>query len=643
MSGIGGVYNFDRAPIDDEMLEAIGQGLARIGPDGGGHFRSGCVAMAYRAFHTNCESRREAQPLISSRGDILCWDGRLDNREELIARLSDALRGDHTDVAIVMAAYLKWGIDSLPRIIGDFALSLWDSVTDSLILARDLIGPRTLYYHRNERRIIWSTDLTSLLELAGAPLEVNDEYVAGFLTDFPEPGQTPYKNFCAVPPAHAVIIRTGQVQLRRFWTLDPDREIRYHTDVEYEEHFRHLFAEAVRCRLRATGSIWAELSGGMDSSPIVCMANQIIKRGETQALNLETVSRVFDEADKSDERKYILPVEERIGKKGLHLREDDHRILAPWSSDYSPTIPSFAANFWAYYRAVNDAMHRTGARVLLSGLGGDEVLSGDGEPCPELADLLLQGKLIRFHRRARVWQQALKQDYLRFVWKKVIVPLLPPRLQIARNRNLDRILRFYNPDFSKRMNLRKRLFGPSDVFGFRRPSGRDQAAKFLWAPRHLSCGFWQELCDFEFSYPFTHRPLVEFMMAIPMDQKARPGESKSIVKRALRDLLPSELLNRKRGRISIQAAMQFAARREKVRIHHMFENALACTRGYLNAEAILTAYDESQNNPDPLVISFVPFEHWLQSVERRRVASAYGLYLEQAPVRTLAERKTAFG
>ena len=107
MSAIGGIFGFNGASVDDAMLRALRDGLVSRGPDGGGHLKWGSVAMLYRAFHTNRESRLETQPLVSRLGHILCWDGRLDNREELISSLGDFLYGDHTDVAIVMASYLK--------------------------------------------------------------------------------------------------------------------------------------------------------------------------------------------------------------------------------------------------------------------------------------------------------------------------------------------------------------------------------------------------------------------------------------------------------------------------------------------------------------------------------------------------------
>ena len=341
-----------------------------------------------------------------------------------IALLSDELRGDHTDVALVMAGYLKWGRNCFSRIIGDFALALWDPVERTLNLARDVIGPRPLYYHVDARRIVWSTDITSILATAGIPLQINDEYVAGFLGGLPELEQTPYRNIHGVLPAHVLTVSQNKVGAQQFWKLNFDREIRYRTDTEYEEHFRILFRDAVRCRLRADKPVWSELSGGMDSSSIVCMATDIVSKGESQTQSLETVSRVFDEFQKSDERKYILPVEEKIGKRGLHLREDDYRIITPWPSEYVPTIPTYEANVSAYYKEVRQAMHKTGSRVLLSGHGGDNVLMGDGNPFTELGELLMRGKFLSLHRGLRVWTRTLNKPYFPFL--KRIVLTSPP-------------------------------------------------------------------------------------------------------------------------------------------------------------------------------------------------------------------------
>ncbi|HZI49786.1 MAG TPA: hypothetical protein VFD75_18455, partial [Pyrinomonadaceae bacterium] len=209
MSAIGGIYSFEGDLVDETVIAELDHGLAALGSDGGGQVKSGPVGMVYRAFHTTKESRREVQPFRSTAGHILCWDGRLDNREELISLLRDELHGDFTDAAIVMAAYLKWGIDFLPRLTADFALSLWDPAQRALILARDVIGSRDLFYHIDRRRSVWSTDLRQLVRVSRIKPEVDENYIAGYLTRLPDSSQSPFTNISLVPPAHAVMIKNG--------------------------------------------------------------------------------------------------------------------------------------------------------------------------------------------------------------------------------------------------------------------------------------------------------------------------------------------------------------------------------------------------------------------------------------------------
>jgi asparagine synthase (glutamine-hydrolysing) len=415
-------------------------------------------------------------------------------------------------------------------------------------------------------------------------------------------------------------VSNGQLRVRRFWGLDPNREIRYKTDAEYEEHFRHLFREAVRCRLRVDGPVWAELSGGLDSSSIVCMADQIIKSGEAQASRLETVSLVYDEASKSDERKYIRFVEEKIGRKGLYLREDDYRMLTPRAIGNTATIPNPINNFAEYWRALNEMMRERGACVLLSGKGGDEILSSAREPAPELADLLVQWRLTMLHRRLRVWSQSLKKPYLALLWHKAVVQALPRKLQAVCRRGPEaKILKLYDQEFVKRMKMRERLLGPPDVFFFRDTIGRSQSIRFLRIVRELSSGYYRELSDAEISYPFTHRPLVEFMQAIPFDQRVRPSETRSLLRRSLRDLLPAEIANRKGKTLNTEAAFRAVAR-EWPGLHRTLADARVCSYGYVNSEALLVALEQARQGRDPRSLSLVfliPLEYWLRCLEHR--------------------------
>jgi len=141
-----GKCNFDGRPMDPEDLAEVRPMLAQYGPDGEGYIRKDNLAVLYQAFHTTNESRREVQPHVTASGAVLTWDGRLDNREELIGLLADKTSASSGDLDIVAAAYERWGTDSFAKLVGDWAISIWDAEDRSLILAKDSIGTRHLYY-----------------------------------------------------------------------------------------------------------------------------------------------------------------------------------------------------------------------------------------------------------------------------------------------------------------------------------------------------------------------------------------------------------------------------------------------------------------------------------------------------------------
>src|SRR5258708_410596 len=145
MSMAFGRWNLEGQAPAAEYVAKVSATLGPHGPDSDESYSSGGVKILYRAFHTTKESRRETQPHVSASGAVITWDGRLDNRDELINELRNSLTTSSSDVAIVAAAFERWNDKCLCRLIGDWALSIWNSVNRSLILAKDPIGTRHLY------------------------------------------------------------------------------------------------------------------------------------------------------------------------------------------------------------------------------------------------------------------------------------------------------------------------------------------------------------------------------------------------------------------------------------------------------------------------------------------------------------------
>src|SRR5713101_8456982 len=278
MSVQAGIWNFDGRPVDPRLLNGLSESLKQQGPDGVSAYVNSNVAMLYRPFHTTAESRREKQPYCSRRGFVFTWDGRLDNRDELIAELRTYLDADPTDVAIVAAAYDHWETNCFRRIIGDWAVSIWKPQQRELVLALDYMAIRHIFYYLKQDRIWWATDLTPLVLLSGDKFQVDDDYIAGYFAHDPDAHLTPYREIREVPAGQFVRIRDDKASVERYWRFSPKSRIRYETDAEYEEHFRHVFCQSVHRRLRSDSPVLAELSGGLDSSSIVCMADDIIAK-----------------------------------------------------------------------------------------------------------------------------------------------------------------------------------------------------------------------------------------------------------------------------------------------------------------------------------------------------------------------------
>lgn len=324
MSAQGGIFYFDARPVDVEVAESIRRSLNPYGPDGGGEFMRPGLAMVYRSVHVTPEDASEKQPFKSKRGNVMTWDGRLDNREEILLDLwRDLDKTDTTDVALAMAVYEKWGSDGFGKLVGDWSLVVWDAQEHSILMASDYMGVRPLHYYLKKDFISWSTTLECLVRLHGLYGDIDRHYLVGFLAAARSATVTPYVGVVAVPTAHAVTVdATGSVRTKRFWRLGSPN-VRYRDKRDYDVHLRNLFVSAVGKRLRASGPVWAQLSGGLDSSSIVCAADVLVKQGLAEAPDLRTLSFITDGSPETDERRFVACVDEQRGRSSEMIQLDD--------------------------------------------------------------------------------------------------------------------------------------------------------------------------------------------------------------------------------------------------------------------------------------------------------------------------------
>ena len=387
MSGIAGIYNLDGSPVDQQLLTRMTETIAHRGPDGQRIWIDGQIGFGHCQFYTTEELSREHQPLANNAHT--CWiscDGRVDNRGDLLREFESRgfkKKKGASDAELILSAYEIWGTDCLQKLIGDFSFCIWDGNQRQLFCARDPFGIRSFFYYFDGRRFLCGSEIRQLLQYPEIPNTLNEMYIADYLTSNPAYGQaplgteiTPYQKVLRLPPRHFLIVQETGVCKKQYWDINPKLTIFYKNDEEYAKHFLELFQEAVRCRLRGKGPVWADLSGGLDSSSIVCMAQILSRNHKFPDIDLETFSVIYDDLAECDERSFIEAVVNQYGSYANYMSGDDFWILRDFPENLSyfdePTTGLLLA---ARQKAFSTELFKKGVRIVIRGHGGDHVLA----------------------------------------------------------------------------------------------------------------------------------------------------------------------------------------------------------------------------------------------------------------------------
>jgi asparagine synthase (glutamine-hydrolysing) len=611
-----GRWSFGAGPADISYLQRVDEHLAPHAPGKPSQYVRGDLSLLFRAFHTTKESHLETQPHTTPSGIILMWDGRLDNRGELARLLWGKAYTEESDLSIASTAYESWGIGCFPRLVGDWALSAWNPREKSLTLAVDPMGIRHLFYYVERDRVTWSSVLDAIICLAG-PFELEPEYVAGWFSLFPAGHLTPFAGVHSVPAASFVVLRPGNLAIETYWNFDPRKQIRYRFDEEYEEHFREVFSTSVRRRLRSDAPVLAELSGGVDSCSIVCVADQLLSSGSQETTRLDTISYYDNSEPNWNEFPYFMIVEQQRRRPGYHidLTGRDCFPARPGLDDSVDLSPGSAQRGFAANREFAECLERSGSHVLLSGVGGDEIMGGVPTPVPELADLVASARLLRLARELKRWALAKRVPWIRLLWETVcsffprgVRPAAPHR----------RPPPWLNPVFVKKHCValsgyedRLKLLGP-------RPSFQENLSTLEGLRRQLACSFSPSRPACEVRYPYLDRDLLEFMFAIPRDQVARPGQRRSLMRRALAGVVPREILERKRKAYVVRSPM-VAVARERGNLAGLCGVMVSASLGIVlpgEFERALNLAQQGQEVPLAPLLRTIMLEHWLRNIAR---------------------------
>lgn len=627
MSALGGIFKFDpRERVSCQELAEIMSVLDRATPDSSGQYRHENLGMLYCAFHTTLESHLEDQPL--RRGNyVLTWDGRLDNREEIRSRTGCDSEGLLTDADLVLAAYMKWGAACFHEFLGDWALALWDGAKKKLFLVRDCFGVRTLFYRIENNCVRWSSLLDPLVNALDQPLTLDLEHIAGYLYPHPPLGSTPFQEVRSVFPAHFHSFSVDGIETIRYWALNPYSRTRYSSDADYELEFRSLMFNAVGVRLRSDRPILAELSGGIDSSSIVCVADEIGLQG--MKTDLRTLSYYDTSEPSGDERTYFEEIERKRGQVGHHIslvdfhHQTEREALLPLPRQHWKPQPGPFLRTLLWDQLISSIQQKTESRVILSGLGGDELLGGVQYEAPELAEHLVGGRFGAFFRSLLEWSIARRKttwSLAKDAFKLSLSASSPELLMMANTlipwctlvpTGLDPMFR----SFSAWRN--------GAPIHYCAESTRFSLAAMLSSPQSYTSGFVEK------RYPYLDRKLFEFLASIPRSQIIRPRERRSLMRRSLKGLVPEKVLYRKTKWFGFRGANKTFENQETT-LDRMFAEPWVSEGIIFDSEQIRRRLKQLQHGLSSeglLIRNAIAIEQWL----RQQKATGTLRLLSQSP------------
>jgi len=516
----------------------------------------------------NTFEAKHAKPINQSNGYYLLFDGRLDNREELAYKLGLRISAELTDEALILAAYQQYQSGLCQQLLGDFVFIIYQAETQQVLIARDHLGVRPLFIAETDDFIAFASNKPALVALPFIDKTINEQWLADFITITKvEHHSSFYQAINSFPPASFLQVVNQEASYQRYWRLDIDHKLDDKSDKEYITEFKKLLFEAVKCRLRCYGEIASELSGGLDSTSIGSIAatllNECIPQNvEDNSLNKESLKNECSDKEKihvyshrlakqhqgkvfpfKDEGLYVdllhslypnmqghAVYSEKVGVIE-ELTHSDKIHAGPCRSDLSQ-----------FGKELFGDMHTQGYRSLLSGFGGDQLVTSQGNGWDiELVQqrqwqkLWRQGKYIVHNpfKRLKFCLGALQRTY--FAHRKVNFFLTSWRVYQKKCGIHDA--------FAQKKGYPKRYFEhpTRDSTG----TVKQQELKVIESSHVLyrleDSAIGAASYGVDYRYPLLDVRLLQFCLALPSHMKINKGIKRNMIRQATQGILPDKI------------------------------------------------------------------------------------------------------
>ncbi|MDF5720875.1 MAG: lasso peptide isopeptide bond-forming cyclase [Rhizonema sp. PD37] len=637
MSGIMGIYYLNDRPVDREDLGIMVETLTHRGPDGADIWIDRAIGFGHRMLWTTPESLLEKLPFTGSTGNLtITSDARIDNRDELIntLKLNNCAAEKITDSQLILAAYEKWQESCPENLLGDFAFAIWDKQQQSVFCARDHLGVKPFYYfYQPSQTFLFASEIKALLCLQQVPRQLNEVRIADYLTfTMEDRAITSYQDILRLPPAHSMVISQSGIKIKSYWELDPHREMKMDSDQAYADKFREIFTEAVRCRLRSAFPIASQLSGGLDSSAVTCVARDLLTKKKK---SLHTISTIFDTITECDERPFINAVLEQGGLTPHYVYGDEVGPLSHLDSIFRYEDEALLGPSHFYPWIVNRALKELGLRISLDGFDGDTTVchgasrltelarQGNWKTCiqevqafsphfnispnaafrnyglPYLKDFAKKFRWRAFFEGVRLIHKHFGVSRKQLIINHGIKPVLEQVQQLLQRKQRKVTNSFVSQTPLVKGNFAELIGLDERIQKFGALSTEPLTAKEQhW--RGLTQGVlpytlervdqYAAMFSLEARHPFMDKRLIEFCLALPSDQKLYQGWGRMVMRRALEGILPTKVQWRG-GKADLSANFDDGLlNRDRQILNEVMSHQIKYLEKYIDLDFLQTAY-----------------------------------------------------
>ncbi len=574
MSAVCGLYRRNLVPVEPGSLQVMLRELDSFGSVSGTHTAAE-VALGVRTNNQgSCQSGSNLPRFDATTELCITADLRLDNRKELASSLRSAHNNAFqlSDSQLLLLAYRKWGCECLQYLLGDYAFAIWDAKDKRLFCARDILGCKPFFYQLTPQSFAFGTTAQAILGFAGNSnqLDIDPHVVAARLCLGRIPlDRTVNAGVRRLPPAHAMIVEPDRVSIWRHWHPENAPLVRFDNERDYIERLLELLNSSIEARQCASSPVGAHLSGGLDSSAIAVLA---LRQRRNIGKSLTTFTWTSDTTEPTeitgDERHLVRSMIEHE-KFDCRLASLTRISVAEWASHLLQPLSKPATGF-VHEQVIRKLAHESGTRVLLSGWGGDELITFKGAGA--LTEHFLAGHWALLRQELKhsgsgwrrfasaVISPILQNSFARSLLPQSQVPVLAARLQI-----LDLFRSEYADIFRA---------ADAELAGIRSPA-LSVREKQLWKLQrgHLTERIenWateQSALQIEYRYPLLDQRIIEFSLGLPPEMFLRNGKNRYLFRQAMTGVLPPEVQwhNSKQEpfRMSEHTAMSWSLHRQVI-------------------------------------------------------------------------------